>query len=127
MTVFLAQIAQAQVSDLDPEKVHFATYIWLAGFALLGWVASDLPKLAGWVDITLNGGNLLKTRLEIVQSFFAAELAGVMAYFLAKSSPKWIGLDSAPPEMTLFVLVGIAGFSGSRGLDWIRTRFFKPQ
>lgn len=122
----MAVFAQAQVADLDPEKVRLATYLWLMGFALLGWLASDLPKLAGWVDHSINDGNLLKTRLEIVQGFFAAELAGVLVYFLAKSSPKWVGLEASPPEMTLFVFVGIAGFAGTRGLEWVRTRFFKP-
>jgi hypothetical protein len=122
----LAAHAQAQIDQLDPEKVKLVTYVWLAGFALLGWLASDLPKLAGWVDRTLNNGNLLKTRLEIIQGLFAAELAGVCIYFLAKSSPKWLNLETTPPEMTLFVFVGIAGFAGTRGLDWVRTKFFKP-
>jgi len=63
----------------------------------------------------------------IVQGFFAAELCGLSVYFLTKSSPKWLNLEATPPEMTLFVLVGIAGFSGTRGLEWVRAKFFKPQ
>jgi hypothetical protein len=123
----MAVAAQTQIDQLGPDKVRLATYAWLFGFSLMGWLASDAPKLAGWVDRTLNDGNLLKTRLEIVQGFVAAELAGVCVYFLAKSSPKWLGLDATPPEMTLFVFVGIAGFAGTRGLEWVRMKFFKPQ
>jgi len=121
----LAAYAQDQVGGLDPEHVRLATYLWLSAFSLLGWLASDLPKLAGWVDRTLNHGNLLKTRLEILQGFFAAELAGLLVYFLTKSSPKWLGMNAAPPEMTLFVFVGLAGFAGTRGLEWVRERLLK--
>lgn len=120
-----ASYAQEQVGLLDPGSVRIATLVWLIGFSLLGWLASDLPKLAGWVDASLNSGNLLKTRLEILQGFVSAELAGFIIYFVGKSSPKWLGYDTVPPEMLLFVFVGVAGFSGAKVLNMIRDKIVK--
>lgn len=122
----LSAVAQVQQDTLDPDKVHSSTWVWLMVFSLMGWLASDLPKLAGWIDRALNEGNILKTRLEIVQGALSSVFLGVGVYFIGKSYPKWLQLEANPPEMILFVFVGIAGYAGTRGLEWARNRFFKP-
>ena len=122
----LSVLAQVQQAELDPNRLHWSTWVWLTIFSLLGWIASDLPKLANWVDLSLNNGNILKTRFEIAQAIIASWLCGVLIYFVGKTYPEWFQLKSNPPEMILFVLVGIAGFAGTRGLEWARNRFLKP-
>src|SRR5262245_8113503 len=93
----LSALAQAQQADLDPDKLHASTWAWLTLFSLLGWVASDLPKLANWVDSSLNNGNIWKTRFEILQAVFASWLCGVLAYFVGKTYPQWLQMEKNPP------------------------------
>lgn len=111
--------AQVSLRAADPDTIPFLTYCWLVVFALMGWAASDLPKMAGWV----NGG--LQARLEIFQGLIGAVLAGICVYFIGKSSPAMFGMDTVPPEMTLFVMVALAGFAGTKTLEWARAKFLK--
>jgi hypothetical protein len=60
-----------------------------------------------------------------VQGVLGSVLAGVCVFFIAKSSPGYIGLDAPPPEMLVFVFVAIAGFAGTKGLAFLRDRFIK--
>lgn len=117
----LAQVNRTE--DLD--GLHVSTWVWIGVFSLLGWIAADLPKLAGWVDPTPDRELLWRKRLEVIQGVGASFLAGLSVFFLCKASPKMVWLESTPPEMTVFVFVGIAGFIGVRALQAIQAKFFK--
>jgi hypothetical protein len=120
----MAAMAQAQLRGAETDAVPAMTWLWVIVFALMGWAASSLPSLAGWVDI--DAAARLRNRLSILQGLIAAVLAGVCMFLIAKSSPQYLGMERVPPEMTVFVIVALAGFAGTKALQWVRDKFIAP-
>ena len=103
-----AAIAAGQTQSLDPALVPIATWCWVTMLALLGWAASSLATLAGWMD-----GSAAE-RLKILQGIVASLLAGVIVFLLGR----WYGA----PEILNFVGVAGGGFMGDKYLMPLFTR-----
>jgi hypothetical protein len=76
----------------QPGDIPVFTWLWVAGISVMGWGASSLPLLAGWVD-----GTMLD-RLRIVQGIVIATAAGALAFII---------------EISLVNKITMLGFVGS--------------
>lgn len=86
----------------DPALVPWLTWLWVVALSAIGWAASSLATLAGWVD------GSMADRLKIIQGVIASVLAGVVAFLLGKYA--------AVPELLVFLGVAGAGFMGEKYL-----------
>lgn len=128
---FAAYAAEQTIHRLSTEAISPWTWLFIAGFALLGWVVSELDKVAElW---NLEGRALherVKARLVFVKSLAAALLAGVIAFFLGKLAPAWllgamgVKADAPPeiPEMALLLGAAFAGYMGARWFAWLELK-----
>lgn len=110
-------------SRLDAESISAWTWAFILGFSLLGWVVSDLDKVAElW---NLEGKSMyerVRARFVLLKTIAAAEFAGVSTFFLGKLFPAAflsmmsVKPEQAPelPEMALMLAAAFAGYMGAR-------------
>lgn len=128
-TPLLAHAAGEQLA-LRAESLSPTTWFFIVLFSLLGWIVSDLDKVAElW---NLEGKTLherVRARLVLAKTVGAALLAGVCMFFLGKLAPGvllgMLGVAGGArelPEMGLLIGTAVAGYMGARFFDWLERR-----
>lgn len=134
----LAAAADATVQHVarkgSIEAVSAWTWMFLIGFAMLGWCVSELDKLAElWALEGKTPREAWLERFKLIKGVAAANAAGIVAYFLGDLAPgiliRMIGLEAQGeihlPEMVLFVFVCGAGYMGPRLFAAMERKFFQ--
>lgn len=107
------------------------TWLFLCGFAMLGWAVSELDHVAElWNIVDRTPYEIWKARLSLMKGVAAANAAGLLVYLLGSAAPaiffRAVGVTSNTadvPEMLLFVFVSGAGYMGVRWFAWIERKF----
>lgn len=125
--------AEAQIQRHAAESVSGWTWFFVFAFSALGWVVSEVDKVAElW---NLDGRTIyerVKVRLVLFKTVAASAFAGVATFFIGKIAPDillWaLGVDaktrSTPeiPEMLLLLAAAFAGYMGARWFAWMETK-----
>lgn len=128
-----AYAAEQTIHRMSASSLSGLTWMFVVGFALLGWAVADLDKVADlWSVEGQSARELLKARLVLVKTIAASTLAGICMFFLGKLAPglliAMLGVQAVTPEipeMLLLIFTAGAGYMGSRWWDWFEARFFK--
>lgn len=125
LTLPLAAMAEQTTRGMSPQDIPFWTWVFIAFFANLGWAVAELDKLA---DLLVNDGRprreYVRALLKFVQTWLASGLAAIGVYFIAKSSPGWLGFQDEVPEMLALLGVAAGGYGGVQTLEWLKLRLF---
>lgn len=114
------------------DDVPLITWLFIVGFALLGWAVSEIDKLAELWNVDGHSPyEIWKARFGLIKGFAASCAAGLLVYMLGTAAPKVflrvIGVDipnAEMPEMFLFVFVSGAGYMGVRWFAWFESKVF---
>lgn len=111
--------------------ISMLTWLAMLGFATLGWIVSDLDKVA---ELWKPGEayERWKERLKLWKGIAASNLAGIFTFFIGKGAPGLIlsatglkvegGGNPVIPEMLLFLMVAGAGYMGTRWFSWLERK-----
>lgn len=112
------------------EEIPAITWLFLAGFSMLGWAVSELDKVAElWNTDGRSRYEIWKQRLALLKGVAASNAAGLLIYIMGSAAPAFffraIGVQGSPefPEMVLFVFVSGAGYMGVRWFAWVERKW----
>lgn len=130
-TPLLAAAAQHTMRVSPLESISLLTWSFIVLFALIGWAAADVDKVAElW-----NVGDGTKyqqvlARLKLLKTIIGSLAAGIFTYFLGKVAPgplvSMMGLkfeDARPPEIHEFILLILVAGAGWLGSRWFERAF----
>lgn len=110
-------------SRLDAESISAWGWAFILVFSLLGWIVSDLDKVAElWNVAGKSAYERVRGALVLVKTIAASLLAGVSTFFIGKFFPalflSMLGVkpETSPelPEMALLLAAAFAGYMGAR-------------